>query len=226
MANTGQIVKSKSAQQFVTIANDIARSTDLSLKAKGLLLHLLSLPHDWVVYKGNLYNTVNDKKGGIDSAFKELQDKGFIVSVKVIDDKGRFSGWNHVVYDNPTENENNRHREIPTSDFTDFGKNAPIQKKDVLTNKDIIQRKRNIQKPTISEVEDYFIQKGSTVEKAKQAFEYYDTADWHDSKGKPVKNWKQKMLAVWLNNQNFKGKEQKTKIDYYQELRNKVLNNL
>lgn len=76
--------------------------------------------------------------------------------------------------------------------------------------------------PTLFEVEDFFLSKGSTADKAKQAFEYYDLANWHDSKGKPVKNWKQKMLAVWINNQNFKQKEVKTKIDYYQELRDKV----
>lgn len=222
MANTGQIIKSKTAQDFVTLTNDVARSNELSLKAKGLLIHLLSLPHDWVIYRGNLYNTINDKKGSIDTAFRELQDKGFILSVKVIDDKGRFKGWNHVVYDKITENEKNRDRILPTSDFTEIGKNAPIQKKDILTNKYLLQKKINIQKPVLSEVEDFFLSKGSTIEKARQAFEYYDLANWHDSKGKPVKNWKQKMLAVWINNQNFKQKEVKTKIDYYQELREKV----
>jgi len=91
-------------------------------------------------------------------------------------------------------------------------------------NENINRNKKNI-KPTISEVEDYFIEKGSTVEKAKQAFEYYETANWHDSKGKPVKNWKQKMLAVWINNSNFnnsfKSPKTKTEIyaDYYERLR-------
>jgi hypothetical protein len=83
-------------------------------------------------------------------------------------------------------------------------------------------------KPTISEVEDYFLEKGSTVEKAKQAFDYYDVADWKDSKGKPVKNWKQKMLAVWINNSNFNNnfKSPKTKIEKYAEWYNKLTANL
>ena len=223
--NTGQIIKSKNAQCYVTLTNEIARSKFISLKAKGLLVYILSLPHDWVLYKSNLHNEIPDKKGTIDAAFKELQDKKFILSVRVVDKKGRFVGWNHVVYDQPAEVDKNRLSENPTSDFTDFGKSAPIQKKEYITNKDIIQIKR-IQKPTLSEVEDYFLEKGSTIEKAKQAFEYYEVANWHDSKGKQVKNWKQKMLSVWINNSNFNNNFKQSKIDIYESTFARIANAL
>lgn len=85
----------------------------------------------------------------------------------------------------------------------------------------------NKKKPTITEVEDYFLEKGSTVEKAKQAFEYYEVANWHDSKGKPVKNWKQKMLSVWINNSTFNNNFKKpTKMEMYADLFNRVSANL
>ena len=74
--------------------------------------------------------------------------------------------------------------------------------------------------PTLSEVEDYFLEKGSTVERARQAYEYYDTGNWSDSKGNKVKNWKQKMLMNWINNTNFK--QQKTKTDLYADTINRV----
>jgi hypothetical protein len=136
--NSGQIIKSKTAGQFVTITNEIARSPELSLKAKGLLLHLLSLPSDWVLYKANLYNSINEKKGSIDSAFKELQDKGFILSVKVCDTLGRFVGWNHVVYDIPAEIEKTRQSENPKSVKSEMGESASIQI-NTYTKKDNIQ---------------------------------------------------------------------------------------
>ena len=136
--NSGQIIKSKTAGQFVTITNEIARSPELSLKAKGLLLHLLSLPSDWVLYKANLYNSINEKKGSIDSAFKELQDKGFILSVKVCDALGRFVGWNHVVYDIPAEIEKTRQSENPKSVKSEMGESASIQI-NTYTKKDNIQ---------------------------------------------------------------------------------------
>jgi len=227
--NTGQIIKSRTTERFTTLPNEVIKSKDLSLEDKGLLSYLLSLPSDWVIYKQNLYNSLPDKKGSIDRSFKSLQKKGYILSVKVHDQKtGRFIGWNHVVYDIPAEVEKIQQSENPTSENTEFGESAPILKTNVLLKTNLIQKTNSIQKPTLSEVEDYFLEKGSTVEAAKQAFEYYDVADWQDSKGKPVKNWKQKMLAVWINNRNFNNnfKSVNKKMDQYAEWYSKLTANL
>lgn len=56
--------------------------------------------------------------------------------------------------------------------------------------------------PSLLDVENYFIEKGYTAQAAKKAFEYYDTAQWRDSTGKSVRNWKQKMLSVWFKDEN------------------------
>lgn len=63
--------------------------------------------------------------------------------------------------------------------------------------------KRNIVKkkfipPDIDEVRTYFIANGYRPEVAEKAFMYYNSANWHDSKGSPVLNWKQKMIQVWF----------------------------
>ena len=220
--NTGQIIKSKTTERFTTLPNEVIKSKDLSLSEKGLLSYLLSLPADWVIYKQNLYNSLPDKHGTIDKAFKCLQERGYILSVRVHDKTtGKFIGWNHVVYDIPAENDKNRLSETPTSAFTDIGESAPILKTNVLQNTNLILKTNRIQAaPTLNEVIDFFIEKGSNKEKAKQAFEYYELANWHDAKGNKVKNWKQKMLAVWINNNNFNNKttnNAKTTTDYYKE---------
>ena len=140
--NTGQIVKSKSTERFTTLPNMLIKSKTLSLDEKGLLSYLLSLPSDWVIYKKNLYNNLPDKPGTIDRAFKGLQNKGYILSVKMHDfATGRFVGWNHIVYDLPAENQDIRVRETPTSEITDFGESATIQKTNSILKKDIIQIK-------------------------------------------------------------------------------------
>jgi len=56
--------------------------------------------------------------------------------------------------------------------------------------------------PSLEEVKEYFQLKGYTQESAKKAFEFYDVAEWVDSKGNKVKNWKQKMIAVWFKEEN------------------------
>ena len=58
--------------------------------------------------------------------------------------------------------------------------------------------------PTLSDVKNYFKEKGYTEQSAIKAFEYYDVAGWKDSKGNKIKNWKQKMIAVWFKNENKK----------------------
>jgi hypothetical protein len=56
--------------------------------------------------------------------------------------------------------------------------------------------------PTLIEVQDYFQEKGYKLESATKAFNYYDSANWIDSKGSKVKNWKQKMQGVWFKPEN------------------------
>jgi hypothetical protein len=62
--------------------------------------------------------------------------------------------------------------------------------------------------PTLLEVQAYFIENGYNKELAKRAFDYYDVANWKDSKNNQVKNWKQKMRGVWFKDEN-KEAEQK-----------------
>lgn len=64
--------------------------------------------------------------------------------------------------------------------------------------------------PSLEEVKQYFSDKGYTAEAAKKAFDYYNEGGWKDSKGKRVKNWKQKMIAVWFKPENLKHIENET----------------
>jgi hypothetical protein len=59
----------------------------------------------------------------------------------------------------------------------------------------------NKEPPTFSEFEKYFTENGfSNI--AKKVYEYYSSADWYDSKGNKVKNWKQKVQGVWFKEEN------------------------
>lgn len=56
--------------------------------------------------------------------------------------------------------------------------------------------------PQISEVIDYFTEKGYSKQAAEKMFEYYSVADWKDSKGNKIRNWKQKANAVWFKDEH------------------------
>ena len=60
--------------------------------------------------------------------------------------------------------------------------------------------------PTVEEVRQYCLQRKSGVDPVR-FWEYFDTGGWKDSEGKPVRNWKQKLIT-WETHGKEKGKEQ------------------
>lgn len=68
--------------------------------------------------------------------------------------------------------------------------------------------------PTVDEVILYFTENGYTDDAGRKAFNYYSLADWHDSRGNKIKNWKQKMNGVWFKEEN-KPKEEISRVDGY-----------
>jgi hypothetical protein len=75
------------------------------------------------------------------------------------------------------------------------------QEKNISSDKssDIFQKKNTnekFKKPTIEEVREYINERNcANVVDAQKFFDYFETGGWHDSEGKPVKNWKQKLIT-------------------------------
>ena len=69
--------------------------------------------------------------------------------------------------------------------------------------------------PTLEEIEKYCRERNSPVD-PKKFFEYFDTGGWKDSKGQPVRNWKQKLLT-WEKFDQGKKPEIPRDEDYYDE---------
>ncbi|RYD51199.1 MAG: hypothetical protein EOP52_12445 [Sphingobacteriales bacterium] len=63
-------------------------------------------------------------------------------------------------------------------------------------------RTNSFQPPSREDVRAYFNANGYRQEIADRAFDYYEAGAWKDSKGNRVRNWKQKMLAVWFKDEN------------------------
>lgn len=79
----------------------------------------------------------------------------------------------------------------------------------------IRKRANKFAPPSVDDVILYFAENGYTEESARKAFAFYDVAQWHDSNGKPVKNWKQKMINVWFKEENKTESQQQSK--YYRK---------
>lgn len=105
------ILKSKHAGNFTVIPNEVFQQ-EMSIDAIGLLAYFLSLPHDWVIYKTTLHTQLKMGREKVDSVFKELQEKGYVLSVKKHTESGRLE-YEHIVYDKPFNNENLPHTGLP-----------------------------------------------------------------------------------------------------------------
>ncbi len=70
---------------------------------------------------------------------------------------------------------------------------------------EIKKRKRApFKKPSIEEVKNFFDENGYDPEFGATRWHYYNDANWFDSHGNPVLNWKQKMRSVWFKPENEK----------------------
>ncbi len=67
---------------YTVMSNHHLRNKELSLKAKGLLSQMLSLPEDWDYTLAGLSLINREKIDAIREAIKELERAGYIVSVQ------------------------------------------------------------------------------------------------------------------------------------------------
>jgi len=88
--------------------------------------------------------------------------------------------------------------------------NVNVNVNDTVNVNENKKRVKAFSPPTLLEVQDYFFENGYTKESGLKAFNYYNTAQWKDSTGKQVKNWKQKMIAVWFKDENKIVKNERT----------------
>jgi len=92
-----RVVKDKN---FTTINNEFIFNKEMSLKAKGLLCHLLALPNDWKLYVEEVEKWHKDGKKAIYSAFKELTQLGYMERSQVRE-KGKIVSWEYTVFEKP-----------------------------------------------------------------------------------------------------------------------------
>jgi hypothetical protein len=91
----------KCEKNFTTISNHLIYSTDLSFKAKGLLIYMISRPENWIFYETEIAKNSKDGLSSIRSGIKELITQGYIVRHRVRLKNGTLKGSEYWIYDTP-----------------------------------------------------------------------------------------------------------------------------
>ena len=133
---------------YTVMSNHHLRNKELSLKAKGLLSQMLSLPEDWDYTLAGLSYINREKIDAIREAVRELERTGYIQRSRERDKKGRLRGADYIIYEQPPN------LDLPTLENPTLGNPTlenPTQEKPTLENP--MQLNKDIQKTDLSKKE-------------------------------------------------------------------------
>jgi hypothetical protein len=211
-----KIIRRKKPQ---TTADSFIRDSRLSLKAKGLMSLVLSLPKDWDFSIPGLLSIMNEGKASVYGALGELRKYGYCEYETKRDEKGKMAGTEYVFYEVcPLNNEDEPHPDYP------YPENPHTEKRDTenphpenryakdiedIKGEDIIlppynppkgeeekkEREGVFKKPTIEEIAEYCREKGYNID-AETFWNFYEAKGWMIGKNK-MKNWRA-ACATWV----------------------------
>ena len=150
-----EVFRVKKTKDFTVMSNRHLRDKRLSLKGKGLLSLILSLPDNWDYSIKGFTKLVPDGVDSVRTALKELTSCGYIEVSRKRDSKGRLSVSEYTIYEEPKQDKPDT--ENPVLDKPDKAKpvmekpsqlskkeiNTEILNKDVINNQSINQNEND-----------------------------------------------------------------------------------
>lgn len=95
------VFRIEKTRDYTVMSNHHLRNQSLSLKVKGLLSMMLSLPEEWNYTTRGLASICKEGTDSIGSALKELERTGYIVRNRLRDSKGKILDVEYVNYETP-----------------------------------------------------------------------------------------------------------------------------
>jgi hypothetical protein len=95
------VFRVEKTRDYTVMANHHLKNRELSLKAKGLLSQMLSLPEDWDYTLKGLSLINRESVDAIREAVKELERAGYIARSRERNDKGQLMGSDYTIFERP-----------------------------------------------------------------------------------------------------------------------------
>lgn len=102
------VIRVQKTQNYTVMSNHHLRNKELSLKAKGLISLMLSLPPDWDYSVAGLVSICKESHTSIRSALKELEEHKYLVRERKNSEKGYFV-YEYTLYEIPEPHTVNQH---------------------------------------------------------------------------------------------------------------------
>lgn len=94
------VFRIEKTNNYTVMSNYHLREREMSLKAKGLLSLMLSLPNDWDYTIEGLVTICKENETAVKSTLNELKDFGYLEILKVQNKKGQFE-YEYNIYEKP-----------------------------------------------------------------------------------------------------------------------------
>lgn len=86
---------------YTIMSNHHFKEKKMSLKAKGLLSLMLSLPDDWDYSINGLVTLSKDGRDSVMTALQELEKFGYLCRTQLTNEKGHFAGYDYDIFECP-----------------------------------------------------------------------------------------------------------------------------
>lgn len=137
------VIRVEKTKNYTVMSNYHFKEKEMTLKAKGLLSLMLSLPDNWNYSIAGLVAICKENETAIKSALKELQNFGYVRIDKIMPDKtqsGRIE-YVYTVFENPEQSKEKQGVE-----------NLPLEKQGVENRRQLNTKKQNTNKVNTKEI--------------------------------------------------------------------------
>lgn len=140
------VIRVNKSRDYTVMSNAHFKEREMTLKAKGLLSLMLSLPDEWDYSIAGLAALSKDGKDSVMNALSELEDFGYLKRVKLTNEKGQFAGYEYNVFESPRTENPNEDKPYPENPNTDKpnAENPPQLNTNTLNTKKSNTKKNNI----------------------------------------------------------------------------------
>lgn len=148
------VIRINKTGDYTVMSNTHFKEKEMSLKAKGLLSLMLSLPDGWDYSINGLVTLSKDGRDSVMTALQELEQFRYLKRTRTNDEKGQFAGYDYDIYEKPFS-------EKPTTDIPNTDKpyteKPNTEKPQQLNTKQSITNKLNIKELSTKEIYNVII---------------------------------------------------------------------
>lgn len=194
-------IRVNKTRDYTVLSNHHLRNKNLSLKAKGLLSVMFSLPESWDYSVIGLVAICKENETAIKSTLDELKANGYLKVTKLYPSQTKSGRYEYIydIYEMPKQDSQKQGIEkqgvenlgLEFLGVENIGLNKDTNKlntKELNTNKENKEYKGRFKKPTIEELQTY-INENNYVVNADIFFDYYESNGWKVGRN-AMKDWK------------------------------------